>query len=199
MVANLPFEFEPGTAFNYNNTGYYLLGVVIENVTGESYADYVRTQFFEPLKLTRTRYGSNRDLIPNRAQGYQFLDGEIANDDLIGMSQPYAAGSLLSTARDLVAWDIALRGGKVVDPATYEEMVTPFMLENANEVEYGFGLFIGERNGSSCIYHGGGINGFNSILTHYPEAGLTLSVISNSESFSAGEVESRILTGLLSE
>ena len=111
--------------YNYSNTGYYLLGMVIENVAEESYADHMQRVFFEPLGLERTRYGSNRDLIENRAQGYQVIDGALANDDLIGMSQPGAAGALLSTASDLVRWKLALVSGEIVDPATYVEMTLP--------------------------------------------------------------------------
>jgi CubicO group peptidase (beta-lactamase class C family) len=199
FVAGKPFDFAPGQSYSYNNTGYYLLGVVVEEVADEGYAEYMARELFEPLGLERTRYGSNRDVIENRAQGYQLVDGELANDDPIGMSQPGAAGALLSTAGDLVRWNIALVTGGVVDPATYEEMTLPYMFDDATETSYGFGLSVAPVEGRPCVSHGGGINGFNSMLAHYPEAGLTVAVISNSEAFSAGMVERRIALLLLEE
>jgi len=197
LVAGKPFEFEPGTAYNYNNTGYYLLGVLIENVSGDGYGDHLKATIFEPLGMTRTRYDSNQDLIPGRAQGYELVSGEIVNDEPLGLSQPGAAGALVSTARDLVAWDIALRGGKVVEQETYEEMTLPFMLEDASETGYGFGLGLAERNGQACVSHGGGINGFNSYLAHYPELGLTIAVISNCSGFNAASTEGAIQAALM--
>jgi len=197
QVRDKPFQFEPGTAFNYNNTGYYLLGVVLERVTGDTYSDHLHGTLFGPLGLARTRYDSNADLIPNRAQGYRMVDGRLANDEPIGLSQPGAAGALASTARDLVAWDVALRTGKVVEPATYAEMTTPYMLANATEVPYGLGLFLNDRNGARCVSHGGGIHGFNSILAHYPDAGISIAVLSNCENFSAEAVEASLAALLL--
>ena len=197
IVAGEPFDFEPGTGYRYNNSGYYLLGVLIENVSGMSYADFVEKEFFGPLGMTRTRYDSNAALIPDRAQGYQVIDGALANDELIGLSQPGAAGALMSTARDLVTWSLALSSGKVVRAEIYDEMTTPFLLDNATETDYGFGLFLADRNDRPCVHHGGGINGFNSHMTEYPEDGLTIAVISNSEGFNAGAVEATIARALM--
>ena len=196
MVAERPFDFPPGRSYRYNNTGYYLLGVLIENVSGVSYPEFVSRELTTPLGLAHTRYGSNSDVIPDRAQGYRLVEGELKNDELIGMSQPGAAGALLSTASDLVAWDIALRAGRVVRPETYEEMTLPFLLEDARETEYGFGLFLADRDGRPCVSHGGGIKGFNSFLAHYPEHGVTIAVLSNSEGFDSSEVELEIARAL---
>ena len=189
FVKDRPFDFAPGSAFLYNNTGYYLLGVLLENVTETEYGALMQERFFGPLGMDRPLYASNARLIRNRAQGYRFLDGELSNDRPIGLSQPGAAGALASTASDLVRWEIALRTGKVVEPATFEEMTLPFLLESAEEAPYGFGLFLGERGGVPSVYHGGGINGFNTMLAHYPEQGLTIATLSNSESFDASQVE----------
>jgi D-alanyl-D-alanine carboxypeptidase len=187
-----PAAFAPGERFAYNNSGYYVLGMIIEEVSGQSYAEHLQTALFEPLDLKRTRYGSNRDLIKNRAQGYRIIDGQLANDALIGMSQPGAAGALLSTAKDLVRWQLALVDGKVVSSDSYEMMSTSFMLNDFSETKYGFGLTIAVVDGHPVVQHGGGIFGFNSMLAYFPEEELSVAVISNSEACSAGQLAAKI-------
>jgi D-alanyl-D-alanine carboxypeptidase len=196
-VEHKPFDFEPGTSYSYNNTGFFLLGVIIEEITGKTYAEYIETEFCQPLGLTRTRYGSNIDIIKNRAQGYQVTESGIANDELIGMSQPYAAGSLIASAHDLVKWKFALVAGRVVSAESYEEMTTPYFFEDMRDTSYGFGLSVAESDGRPCISHGGGINGFNSMLRYYPEDDFVVAVISNSEGLSADAVTSRLVEALL--
>ncbi len=192
MVDDKPFEFPPGTAYNYNNTGYYLLGVILEEVTGKTYPELIKEEIAEPLGLDRTRYGSNRDIIKNRAQGYSKFNSKLANDGLIGMSQPGAAGALLSTAGDLVRWQEALAGGKVVSPASYALMTTPYETSDGESTGYGFGLGIGDADGLVAVRHGGGINGFNSMLTHFPATDVTIAVISNSETYAASDLATQI-------
>jgi D-alanyl-D-alanine carboxypeptidase len=196
-VSSRPLEFEPGTKFNYSNTGYFLLGMVIEAASGQTYPKYLETEFQEPLGLTRTRYGSNSDIIANRAQGYEHHGGgKFANDALISMTQPYAAGSLLSTGEDLVRWTMALTSGKVVGAESYEEMTTPFLLESGYDSPYGFGLGLSDIGGVPTINHSGGINGFNSMMMYDPESGLCVAVISNSEGFSAGKLATELFSAL---
>lgn len=186
LFAPKPFDFPPGERFRYNNSGYYLLGMIIEKASGESYGDYIRKHLCEPAGLLRTRYGSNADLIKNRAQGYRMVDGKLANDELIGMSQPGAAGAILSTAEELVLWQLAFVGGKIVTADSYELMTMPFMLNSGVDSNYGFGLQLGSRKGQPIVSHGGGINGFNSQLSYHPESKLSIAVISNCEGYSAG-------------
>ncbi|MEQ1893466.1 MAG: serine hydrolase domain-containing protein [Planctomycetota bacterium] len=181
----LPLDFEPGTKWNYSNSGYYLLGMVIEKVAGVSYGEFLRETFFDPLKLTRTRYDSNGEVLLNRAQGYAFAEGKFWNDQLIGMSQPGAAGALISTGGDLVRWQIALVNGRAVKPSSYEEMTLPFLLTGGGETTYGLGLGLGAAAGASCVSHGGGIFGFNSFLGYWPDSQLSIAVISNSEQLRA--------------
>jgi len=185
---DLPLDFDPGTRWSYSNSGYYLLGMVITKVTGQSYADFLRETFFDPLKLTRTRYDSNRELILNRAQGYAFEEGAFLNDGLLGMSQPGAAGALISTATDLVHWQQALVSGRAVSAASYEEMTLPFLLEGGGETTYGMGLQLDEQAGHRRVWHGGGIDGFNSVLIYYPDDHLHVAVISNSERLRADQL-----------
>jgi CubicO group peptidase (beta-lactamase class C family) len=192
-----PLEFAPGERWNYSNSGYFLLGMVVAKVSGLSYADFLRTTFFEPLGLTRTRYDSNSELLPNRAQGYAFENGKLANDEHIGMSQPGAAGALISTAGDLVRWQQALVSGEVVEPASYEEMTLSYMLASGRETSYGLGLQLDRRAGQRCVWHGGGINGFNSVLMYFPDAGLHVASISNSERLRADALGLALAEALL--
>lgn len=191
-------DFAPGERWSYSNSGYYLLGMVIAKVSGTSYADFLSQTFFDPLALTRTRYDSNAKLLLNRAQGYAYRDGEFLNDELLGMSQPGAAGALLSTAGDLVRWQQALVAGRVVKPESYEEMTLPYMLASGRETDYGFGLQLDQQAGSRCIWHGGGINGFNSVLLYFPDEKLHVAVISNSEVLRADALGLTIAKDLLS-
>jgi len=190
-------DFTPGERWRYSNSGYYLLGMVIEQVTGQRYADFVRSEFFEPLKLTRTRYDSNAEVLLNRAQGYGWTDGRFYNDQLIGMSQPGAAGALISTAGDLVRWQIALVNGRVVRPESYAEMTLPIYLNDGSEHPYGMGLSLAEVAGQPCVSHGGGIFGFNSWLGYFPDQKLSIAVISNSEGFEAQSLALALAKDLL--
>lgn len=176
-----PFAFAPGERFAYNNSGYYLLGMIIERIAGKPYAAHMQEAFFTPLGLTRTRCDSNSEIIAGRAQGYRLVNGEVVNDRHLGMSVPGAAGALLSTAGDLVRWQLALGSGKVVSPESYAQMTTPGVLSDGKPTGYGFGLVMDELDGRRRIQHGGGINGFASTLSHFPDDGVTIAIISNSE------------------
>ena len=194
---DLPLEFVPGERWNYSNSGYYLLGMVIEKVSGQSYGDFLRAEFFEPLGMTRTRLDSNAELIPNRAQGYAFEDGAFRNDRLIGMSQPFSSGALLSTASDLVRWQTALVGGRALEPESYEEMKLPFLLAGGGEMTYGLGLFLSPVAGHPCVWHGGDIFGFNSELAYFPEGKLTIAALSNGEKLSTEKLTEELAKALL--
>ncbi|MCB9885826.1 MAG: beta-lactamase family protein [Planctomycetes bacterium] len=197
LVAGKPFDFEPGTDWHYNNTGYYLLGMVLEKVHGKSYAEVVQDEIATPLGLSRTRYDSNKDLIPNRAQGYDVVGGKLANDDLLGMNQPGAAGGLIASAGDLVRWSMALAGGKVVSKEAYAQMTTPLVLPGGRDTGYGFGLMRGEVLGMPAIQHGGGIHGFNSMLMFFPERALHVAVISNCDRASSDKLAKGIARAVL--
>ena len=197
LVEDAPFDFEPGTNWHYSNTGYYLLGMVIEKVSGRAYAEQLRKELCEPLGLARTRYDSNRDLIKNRAQGYGWDGAQLVNDQILGMNQPGAAGGILSTAGDLVRWQMALSSGKVVRPDAFERMCTPAVLPNGHDTGYGFGLRKDELAGRPRVWHGGGIFGFNSILFWLPGDDLHVAVLSNGEAFSSSKLADEIAYAVL--
>ncbi|MCU0864007.1 MAG: beta-lactamase family protein [Planctomycetes bacterium] len=196
LVQGKPFDFEPGTDWHYNNTGYYLLGMVLEKVHGKPYATVIR-ELVAPLGLEHTRCDDSRELIPGRAQGYDVEGGVRKNDALLGMSQPGAAGMMLSTGGDLVRWSMALAVGKVVQPASYAAMTTPLVLPNERDTGYGFGLMRAELVGRPLVMHGGGIHGFNSQLLHVVPDDLHIAVISNSSQASADKLAKDITRAVL--
>lgn len=185
LVQHEPLAFEPGTGSAYCNTGYFLLGMIIENASGKDYCAYLEDEFFRPLGLMHTRCDSNTEIIKDRAQGYTVTDEKLVNDRGLATSIPFAAGMLLSSARDLVIWADALAAGEVVSLESYELMTTPFTLADGHLTEYGFGLVIDSWDGHARIQHGGDIFGFNAFLTRFPDDGVTVAVISNSQNSSA--------------
>lgn len=167
--ANLPLEFEPGSRFAYNNSGYFLLGVIIEKVTGKSYAEVLKENILTPLKMTDTGYDLAGPLLAKRAAGYEKRNGGYVNAPYLDMSIPYAAGSMYSTVADLYRWDQALYGDKLLPAKAKATLFTPFLSRYA----YGWGvgkIKIGQLKDSLLVIeHGGGINGFNTMISRMPK------------------------------
>jgi D-alanyl-D-alanine carboxypeptidase len=189
-------EFEPGSRWAYNNSGYYLLGMVIEKVTGEPYDAHLRSAQFEPLGLTQTLYCHERPIVPHRVEGYGVEDGTIINAAPLSMNAPGAAGALCSTARDLVRWTRALAAGRVVSEDSYHAMTAPTSLTAGGTQAYGYGLIPSQIGGHDAISHGGGINGFNSFMSHIPAQDLTIVVLANGPT-NSGELHGRIVRAVL--
>lgn len=192
-----PLDFDPGTKWSYSNSAYYLVGEIVAKASGRPYAQYVQEELFTPLGLTRTRYETNSEVVANRAQGYGFENGKLRNDRAIGADVPGAAGSLLSSAEDLVRWNIALVNGKVVSSESYRVMTTPGVLADGSPTGYGLGLGIGTFEGRPNISHGGGIFGFTSMLAYLPDEKLSVAVISNCEALSADRVADSVIRAAL--
>lgn len=193
LFAPEPFDFKPGDQWRYDNSGFFLLGMIIEKLSGKTYGQYLQDEFFTPLQLTGTTYCEQAPIIKHRAQGYAPRpDGRFINAQPLSMTQPYAAGSLCSTVTDLAAWAIALSSGKVVSPASYKEMTTPDTLNNGKPLTYGFGLGTGMLGGHRQVSHNGGINGFISELHHYPDDSLITVVLTNVEGNVAPPLERQI-------
>ena len=184
---DLPLLYEPGAQFRYCNSGYYLLGLIIEKVSGQTYADYVTEHIFKPLGMAHTMYAGNEPAAA-RAFGYAAPNGTIEPAQKISMTLPYAAGALSSTVSDLLTWNLALHGGKVISEASMKLMYTP-ALEG-----YAYGLMIGDRVGHREISHGGGIDGFTSTLAHYPDDRVDVVVLSNNMSANASVIGFNLAT-----
>ncbi|MEJ2203039.1 MAG: serine hydrolase [Gemmatimonadota bacterium] len=180
LVEREPFDFEPGTALVYNNSAYFLLGLVIEKVSGQPYEEYVEEHLFDPLGMDASYYCSESAIRRGRAHGYDGSREGLVRKRYLDHTWPYAAGSLCSTAGDLVRWNQALHGGEVLSEASYREMTTPSPLEDGTPVRYAMGLGIDDRAGRRAIVHGGGINGFLSDGRYYPDNRLTIVVLQNS-------------------
>ncbi|GMV04904.1 MAG: hypothetical protein AMXMBFR53_11840 [Gemmatimonadota bacterium] len=178
----VPLEFEPGTALIYNNSAYFLLGLIVEKVSGEPYEEWVEKHLFQPLGMSRSSYCQQHAVVERRAHGYDQGPAGLQRKRYLDHTWPYAAGSLCSTAGDLLRWNQALHGGEVVDAASYEDMTTPDPLVDGTPVRYAMGLMVFDDNGRRAITHGGGINGFLSDAWHYPEQGLTVVVLQNAAS-----------------
>jgi CubicO group peptidase (beta-lactamase class C family) len=190
-----PFDFTPGEKFLYNNSGYYLLGVLLEAVTGVPYARYMEERFFEPLGMTSTSYcGYEGEEVP---VGYSPGEGGLSTSLLSDMAFPGAAGALCSTVDDMLTWQRALVSGEVVPPAIYALMTTPAELGSGDPMRYGYGLIMNELEGHPVVAHGGGIPGYNTSLSYYPEEDLGIVVLVNTSPGHAGRVEQPIARAAL--
>lgn len=196
LVRGKPLDFEPGTKWSYDNTGYVLLGMVIEKATGTSYGEFLENDLLDGLELHDTRYGDDGRIMKRRAQGYRRENGVVLNDELKSMSQPHAAGAIVSTVVDLVRWSEALAAGKVVSSESYAEMSTVGTLTNNEKTNYGYGLVIGDLAGKPMIWHNGGIHGFSSRLARYIGEDVHIAVLVNCDYVSTDRVETSIAKAL---
>jgi len=180
LVEKEPFDFEPGTALIYNNSAYFLLGLIIEAVSGQSYQEFLGERIFTPLGMENTYYCSERTIRKGRAHGYDGTPNGLVRKGYLDHTWPYAAGSLCSTVGDLVRWNQALHGGRVLSEASYEAMTTPMPLLDGTPTRYAMGLGVSGSGRHRVLAHGGGINGFLSDGRYYPEEELTIIVLQNS-------------------
>jgi D-alanyl-D-alanine carboxypeptidase len=192
FVAKDTFDFAPGTRYKYDNSGYILLGMVIEKVSGQSYAKYLESEFFEPLGLTHTSYCPSHTTDPAFASGYSKKDDGVVPHEYLSLTQPYAAGSLCSTVGDFVTWQRDLAGGKVVSPESFTLMTTAATLNDGKPIRYGFGLVPGDLLGHKDFGHSGGIPGYTTMAYYFPADTLNVVVFSNydgaSPAFLAGNI-----------
>jgi D-alanyl-D-alanine carboxypeptidase len=175
------FDFAPGTRWLYNNTGYVLLGMIIEKVTGESYAAFLQHEFFTPLGLKQTSYCPSRPTDPSFAAGYSSRSGNPRPAAFLSMTHPFSAGALCSTVRDLVVWQRALAGGRVVNAKSYALMTTADTLNTGTRLSYGFGLVPGQLGTHRSIGHGGSVNGFTTASVYFPDDNVNVVVFTNSD------------------
>jgi CubicO group peptidase (beta-lactamase class C family) len=189
---SFPLQFRPGDAFRYCNTGYYLLGMIIEKVGGRPYADSLRERLFQPLGMTATQVNDARHIIPYRASGYQWETDALTNAPFVSPTQKWAAGAVLSTVRDLARWDAALATEKLLKKATLRQMWTPARLNNGQEAPYGFGNELDLERGHRVAGHQGGGVAFNVTFLRYPDDKLTVIVLCNETSAPSRPMARRI-------
>lgn len=184
-------EFDPGTKFKYSNSGYVLLGVVIEKTSGASYADFVRQRIFAPLGMRDTGYDTNAAILPKRAEAYERAGKELRHAAHIDMTIPHAAGALYSTVQDLFKWDRALQEGQLLSPESRLKFFTP-ALDN-----YAYGWIVRTVPDGKLVMHGGGINGFATDIKRMPEKNLVAVALCNAPPCDPGRVTNDALAILL--
>ena len=192
LFSSEPIEFSPDENFQYNNSGYYLLGLIIENVSGMSYADFLKANVWQPLEMFDTHYLGKTKPIKNLATGYDHKDNEFVLARPIGMNNPFSGGSLGSSILDLLKWQTALNENQLISRQSYNKMIEPDLLRNGKHTTYGYGFFMSNLNGHRKIEHGGTINGFRAQLSAYPDDDLTVTVLCNLNSAPQAQLESQI-------
>jgi CubicO group peptidase (beta-lactamase class C family) len=181
-----PLDFGPGEKMSYSNSGYLVLGDIIEKVSGQSYEQFVTDNIFTPLGMKDSGYDSNTAIIKRRASGYIKQPAGYINAGYIHMSIPHAAGALYSTTHDLLKWEQALFAGKVVSKGSLDRMITPF------KNDYAFGLTSTLAKERRVIAHGGGIDGFNTFMAYYPATRTVVIVLSNVNGPVPGQASARL-------
>jgi CubicO group peptidase (beta-lactamase class C family) len=176
-----PLDFRPGTKWSYSNSGYQMLGFLIHRVTGKYYGDFFREHFFRPLGMTTTTILSFADVVPNRASGYEVVNGAWKNVPLwMSLSTlSNAEGSLLMSVLDLAKWDAALNTEQVLKRTSLEAMWTPVPLDDGSAYPAGMGWFIANAHGHHVVFHTGGGFGFYADISRYLDDRLTIIVMTN--------------------
>lgn len=181
VFKNDPYDFNPGERMLYNNSGYFLLGYIIEKVSGKTYATYLKETFFDPLHMNNTGIHYAGIKLEHEAKGYARNNNQY--DDALNwdMSWAGAAGAMYSTVDDLLKWNQALYGGKVLNEKSLQAALTPVTLKNGAEasMRYGYGLALNKYRGEDIVSHGGGLHGFVTQLAYYPKEKMSIVMFSN--------------------
>jgi CubicO group peptidase (beta-lactamase class C family) len=188
---NEPMDFEPGEQFKYNNSGYIILGHIIESLSGKSYGSFIEENIFKKLNMTSSFYASHSKVIKNRVSGYHKRDGYI-NSMHISYTLPYAAGSLMSSVDDMLKWQESFKNNTLLDQSTLERAFTNYKLNNGDPINYGYGWHLREINGIHSREHGGSIFGFKSMGVYIPSKDIYVIGLSNCDCNSPTEITKEI-------
>ncbi len=194
---HLPLEFEPGEKHSYCNSGYFLLAVVVEKVSGEYFPKFLQERVFDTLHLEHTYCDSHSQVIPQRADGYTRWSGVVRNAAYINLKQTIGAGNLAATVGDLLRWQQALAANRLLSAESSQQMNRRGQLNDGTSIDYGLGVGLRRRGNRQVIRHGGGINGFRADLTYYPASGYMIVVLANSENAKASRISDRLADRLL--
>lgn len=189
---NEPADFEPGEKFDYNNSGYVILGYIIELVSGETYEKYIEKNIFERLKMNASRYASDREIIANRAYGYTKKEAGYLNKTKISFNIPYASGSLMSTTSDMLKWQNALHQNLLLSDKAIKKAFTNYKLNHGEAFTYGYGWHLKELDGVPSREHGGSIFGFKSMAVYIPSKDIYVIGLSNCDCNSPTQVTREI-------
>jgi CubicO group peptidase (beta-lactamase class C family) len=200
----LPLEFEPGSTWKYSNSGYYLLGIVIEKVSDESYEEFIQENILLPLGMSESGYDKTKAIIKNRATGYSW-NGQDKDLDCLDESQKYSAYGLYSTVGDLYKWDQTLYDNQLVTKQTLEKMFTSYFPIPpefgrgylGKDSGYGYGWAILQRYDRRVTEHAGGVVGFTSVITRYPEDYVTIIILSNRDQTTKDYIDPEVINNKL--
>lgn len=187
LFKDKPMDFAPGEKFAYNNSAYFLLGAIIEKASGQTYADFIEKNIFAPLGMKSSFYDNTSRIIPRRVAGYTKGKDGLLNAAYLSMSQPFAAGSLMSSVDDLALWDAALYTEKLVKQQSLKRAWTTFKLNNGKATNYGYGWFLSSYEGHPVIEHSGGIPGFASYAIRMPNDHVYVAALTNKDFESPGK------------
>jgi N-acyl-D-amino-acid deacylase len=177
---SLKLEFEPGARWNYSNTGYVVLGILIHRASGQFYGDVLRQRVFLPLGMEGARIITEADIVPHRASGYHMVRGQLNHHGWVAPRlNTTADGSLYLSLRDMVAWDAGIRNGRVLSGEGWNHAFTPVALNSGKTYPYGFGWMLEPVAGHRSQRHGGSWQGFKADIARYPDDGLTIIVLAN--------------------
>ena len=177
-----PLEFTPGEEWKYSNSGYVLLGAIIENVSRQTYSEFIRRRIFEPLGMENSSFGGSLQIVPGRVSGYRNTKLGPENAEYFSMSLSYAAGALLSSVDDLAIWDSALYGERLISQKNLQRAFTPFRLNGGALSHYGYGWEINDFNKRKTMRHSGAIPGFTAYAMRISDERLFIAILANSES-----------------
>ncbi len=176
---NEPTDFKPGEKFDYNNSGYVLLGYIIELVSGETYEAFIKNHIFQKLGMSQSGYATDRQIIAKRAYGYQKKESGYVNKTVINYSVPFASGALMSTMNDMLKWQNGLSQNVLLNKQSTQKVFSKYRLNNGEEFTYGYGWHIREINGVKDFEHGGSIFGFKSMGVYIPSEDIYVVGFSN--------------------
>ncbi len=199
MFADLPLEFEPHSQWRYSNSNFVLLTRIVENVSEQSYSNFVQANLFDPLGMEATGIDRSAAILPNRAAGYSPSENGVVNAEYVNMAIPTGAGALFSTTGDLLKWQRGLFGGAVLSEASLVQLTTPSEFEAVAGAKYAMGLLVTDGPDGRIIWHGGGIEGFNAFLGHAPDTQTTVVVLANLNGGSASRLGMSLLQSARAE
>ncbi|MCX2433040.1 serine hydrolase domain-containing protein [Pedobacter sp. GR22-10] len=191
---NGPVDFNPGEKFEYNNSGYVILGYLIELVSGDTYENYLNKNIFEKIGMKHSRYASDVAIIKDRAYGYQQKTSGYVNKTAISFSIPFSSGALMSTVDDMLRWQNALNSRLILKSETIKKAFSKYKLNSGETFNYGYGWHLKDINGVATREHGGSIFGFKTMGVYIPEQDIYVLGLSNCDCNSPTQVVKDIAT-----
>ena len=185
-------RFAPGTKWEYSNSGYFLLGYIIEIITGKPYAEYLEENFFRPLGMINSRFASNKNIVKNRVGAYSWGETGFENSRYLNMTHIYSAGAIQSTVEDFFKWHQAVIGYTLLKKETVEKAFTRYTLSDGNKADYGYGWKLGNVYESPSVWHGGQIEGYGNTEIYLPKEDIFVVFFTNCDCNYPKDIASRL-------